>query len=157
MVSFSGKAVMHDPFAMRPFFGYNVGDYFQHWLDFQKTPGLKLPKIFHVNWFRTDDQDEFLWPGFGENTRVLDWVLKRCDGDDVAQMSPIGLIPKEGSLKLDGLEKPVDTKALFEIPKDFWLEEVEDIRKYFDDQINDDLPPDVASELDRLEERIRAM
>ncbi len=154
---FKGKAIMHDPFAMRPFFGYNVGHYFQHWLNFQQKPGLKLPKMFHVNWFRTSDQGKFLWPGFGENTRVLDWILKRCDGEDIAQNSPIGLVPKEGSLNVDGLDKPVDMQALFNISKDFWMEEVQDIRKYFDDQINNDLPKDITSELNSLEERVKAM
>ena len=148
---------MHDPFAMRPFFGYNVGHYFQHWLDFQQKPGLQLPKMFHVNWFRTSEQGKFLWPGFGENTRVLDWILKRCDGEDVAQNSPIGLVPKEGSLNVDGLDEPLDMKALFNTPKDFWMEEVQEIKKYFEDQINDDLPKDISTELNSLEDRIKAM
>ncbi|XP_033626346.1 phosphoenolpyruvate carboxykinase, cytosolic [GTP]-like isoform X2 [Asterias rubens] len=154
---FKGKAIMHDPFAMRPFFGYNVGHYFQHWLDFQQKPGLQLPKMFHVNWFRTSEQGKFLWPGFGENTRVLDWILKRCDGEDVAQNSPIGLVPKEGSLNVDGLDEPLDMKALFNTPKDFWMEEVQEIKKYFEDQINDDLPKDISTELNSLEDRIKAM
>ena len=82
-----GKVIMHDPFAMRPFFGYNFGHYLAHWLSFQKKANLQLPKIFHVNWFRKDAQSgEFLWPGFGENCRVLDWVPRRCDGQDVAQV-----------------------------------------------------------------------
>lgn len=77
---------MHDPFAMRPFFGYNFGHYLKHWLSFEKKDGLKLPHIFHVNWFRKDDNNKFLWPGFGENSRVLDWICRRVDGEDVAQV-----------------------------------------------------------------------
>lgn len=83
-----GKAIMHDPFAMRPFFGYNFGHYLAHWLSFQEKEGLQLPKIFHVNWFRKDAKTgEFLWPGFGENCRVLDWICRRVDGEDVAQVN----------------------------------------------------------------------
>lgn len=81
---------MHDPMAMRPFFGYNTGDYFAHWLHFAKNPKLKLPKIFMVNWFRTDENGKFLWPGFGENARVLEWILQRCENQDVARESAIG-------------------------------------------------------------------
>ena len=82
-----GKVIMHDPFAMRPFFGYNFGHYLQHWLNFEKKPNLRLPKIFHVNWFRKGEtSNQFLWPGFGENSRVLDWICRRVDGDDIAQV-----------------------------------------------------------------------
>ena len=79
--------IMHDPFAMRPFFGYNFGDYLAHWLSFGDKPDLKLPKIFHVNWFRKGANGEFLWPGFGENCRVLDWICRRIDGEDCAVVS----------------------------------------------------------------------
>lgn len=82
---YKGKVIMHDPFAMRPFFGYNFGHYLDHWLSFGQKPGLSLPKIFHVNWFRKDEETgKFLWPGFGENCRVLDWVIRRVDGEDIA-------------------------------------------------------------------------
>ena len=81
---------MHDPMAMRPFFGYNTGEYLKHWLSFADKPKLKLPKIFNVNWFRTDDNGKFLWPGFSENSRVLEWILQRCDGEDVARECPVG-------------------------------------------------------------------
>ena len=91
---------MHDPFAMRPFFGYNFGDYLQHWLSFADDPKNKLPKIFHVNWFRKDKNGKFLWPGFGDNSRVLDWILKRINDENVAQRTPVGWVPKPGSLDL---------------------------------------------------------
>ena len=87
---------MHDPMAMRPFMGFNFGQYLQHWLDLEQ-PGRHMPKIFHVNWFRLSEQGgKFLWPGFGENIRVIDWMFKRCNGEDVAEPSPIGLLPKPG-------------------------------------------------------------
>lgn len=92
---FKGKQIMHDPMAMRPFMGYNFGHYLNHWLSMEK-PGRKLPKIFHVNWFRTNDKGKFMWPGFGENIRVIDWILQRCAGADVADASPIGFLPKKG-------------------------------------------------------------
>ncbi|XP_038050392.1 phosphoenolpyruvate carboxykinase, cytosolic [GTP]-like [Patiria miniata] len=152
-----GKKVMHDPFAMRPFFGYNIGDYIQHWLNFKDKPGLKLPKIFHVNWFRVDDHGEFLWPGFGENVRVLDWIMKRCNGDDVADKTPVGYVPKKGTIDTSGFEKPVDMDALLHLPKEFWLNEVEENRKYFEEQIGTDLPQGLKDELHALEERVKAM
>lgn len=116
---------MHDPFAMRPFFGYNFGHYLSHWLSMRsKTSADKLPKIFHVNWFRKSKEGKFLWPGFGDNCRVLEWILRRCDGETCYEESPIGLLPTRGSLNLDGLNEKVDLEQLFDIPKDFWLKEV---------------------------------
>ena len=85
-----GKVLLHDPFAMRPFFGYNFGHYLNHWVNIQSRPGLKLPKIFHVNWFRKDSEGKFIWPGFGENSRVLEWIFKRVEGQDIAETTPIG-------------------------------------------------------------------
>lgn len=100
---FKGKKVVHDPFSMRPFFGYNFGDYMKHWIDMKK-PSRTMPKIFMVNWFRKDDiTEEYLWPGFGENIRVLEWIFDRCDNkQDSAEITPIGYIPKTTSLHLDG-------------------------------------------------------
>lgn len=153
----AGKVVMHDPFAMRPFFGYNFGHYLQHWLNFGKRSGLRLPKIFHVNWFRKNTAGKFIWPGFGENCRVLDWICRRIDNEDCADKSAIGMVPKEGSLHLEGLEDGVDMNELFHLPKEFWSTEVQEIRKYFDEQVNEDLPKEVATELDKLEERVQQM
>lgn len=150
-----GKVIMHDPFAMRPFFGYNFGHYLSHWLSMEKRQNVKLPRVFHVNWFRKDSQGNFLWPGFGENSRVLDWIFRRINNEDVAQESPVGYIPKPDSLNLEGLKEKVNMNELFHIPKDFWLQEVKEIRKYFDEQVNSDLPKEVAAELQKLEERIK--
>ncbi|XP_068119624.1 phosphoenolpyruvate carboxykinase, cytosolic [GTP]-like [Hyperolius riggenbachi] len=151
-----GKVIMHDPFAMRPFFGYNFGRYLTHWLSMEHLPSARLPKIFHVNWFRKDKQGNFLWPGYGENIRVLEWMFNRINGEDCAKKTPIGYIPAEGSLNLKGLGE-INMKELFNISKDFWEDEVEDIRKYFDDQVNADLPYEIEGELDSLEERLKQL
>ena len=86
-----------DPFAMLPFCGYHMADYFQHWLNIGERDGAKLPKVFHVNWFRKDDDGKFLWPGFGENSRVLAWIFRRCDGEAEAETTPIGCVPEAGA------------------------------------------------------------
>ncbi|KAK7113883.1 phosphoenolpyruvate carboxykinase, cytosolic [GTP]-like isoform X2 [Littorina saxatilis] len=152
------KQIMNDPFAMRPFFGYNFGDYLSHWLSFGKqSEELQLPKIFHVNWFRKDSNGKFLWPGFGENCRVLDWVLQRCNGEDVFVDTPIGRLPKYDSLNLQGLDKPVDLDALFHLPREFWENEVNAVYKYFDEQVNEDLPKEIMAELKALEARVGAL
>ncbi|XP_077109245.1 phosphoenolpyruvate carboxykinase, cytosolic [GTP] [Ranitomeya variabilis] len=151
-----GKVIMHDPFAMRPFFGYNFGRYLAHWLSMEHLPSMKLPKIFHVNWFRKDRQGSFLWPGYGENIRVLEWMFNRINGEDCATQTPIGYIPAEGSLNLKGLGD-VNMEELFEISKDFWEHEVKDIRKYFDDQVNADLPYEIDWELNSLAERLKQL
>lgn len=179
----AGKAVMHDPFAMRPFLGYNFGHYLQHWLDMEARPGVRLPKVFHVNWFRKadDGRGAFLWPGFGENARVLDWILRRLDGEDVARDSAVGLLPRADSLRLDGLQSPVDVDQLFSLPRDFWLQEVriqppsptppaylqickrclrlqvQQIDKYFKEEVGQDLPAAIAEELRDLADRVRQL
>ncbi|XP_049789355.1 phosphoenolpyruvate carboxykinase [GTP]-like isoform X1 [Schistocerca nitens] len=152
-----GKVVMHDPFAMRPFFGYNFGHYLSHWLSMDARKGAKLPKIFHVNWFRKSSEGKFLWPGFGENSRVLDWILRRIENEDIAEQTAIGYIPKSGTLRLDGLSEKVNLEELFRIPKDFWLQEVHDVEKYFREQVGKDLPSAIAEELNRLRERVQTM
>lgn len=148
--------IMHDPFAMRPFFGYNFGDYLQHWLSMENRSS-NLPKIFHVNWFRKNSEGKFLWPGFGENSRVLDWILKRLDNEDCATDTPIGLIPAANSLNLDGLQEKVNVEELFSLEKDFWLEEVFAIEKYFKEQVGKDLPAQVEEQLRQLKKRVEAM
>ncbi|XP_065369358.1 phosphoenolpyruvate carboxykinase [GTP]-like [Calliphora vicina] len=148
-----GKEIMHDPFAMRPFFGYNFGDYLQHWLSMESRGNV--PKIFHVNWFRKGNDGKFLWPGFGDNSRVLDWIFRRVDGEDSYKDSPIGLLPADDSINTDGLAGKVDLKQLFHLPKDFWQQEVADIEKYFKAQIGSHLPKDINNELQGLKERIK--
>ncbi|XP_063218328.1 phosphoenolpyruvate carboxykinase [GTP], mitochondrial-like isoform X2 [Bacillus rossius redtenbacheri] len=152
-----GKVIMHDPFAMRPFFGYNFGQYLAHWCSMERRGGSKMPKIFHVNWFRKDSQGRFLWPGYGENCRVLDWVLRRVEGEDIALGSAVGLLPKPGSLRLDGLRETPDLQQLFSLPKSFWAQEVEDIGRYFEQQVGEDLPGEISEELQALRQRIAQM
>ncbi|MEP7096588.1 MAG: phosphoenolpyruvate carboxykinase (GTP) [Dokdonella sp.] len=121
-----------DSMAMKPFCGYNYGDYFAHWLSFDK-PGAKLPKIFHVNWFRKGANGKFLWPGFGDNLRVLEWIIDRCKGDAGAEETPIGFVPGQRDLHLDGLA--IDDAALDEllhVDPVGWRAEVADIGKYLD-------------------------
>ncbi|XP_076358104.1 phosphoenolpyruvate carboxykinase, cytosolic [GTP]-like isoform X2 [Tachypleus tridentatus] len=148
-----GKLIMHDPFAMRPFFGYNFGHYLQHWLSFAKKPGLRLPKIYHVNWFRKSAEGKFLWPGFGENCRVLDWICRRADGEPSVVETPIGYVPTEDAINVKGLP-PINMKDLLHVPKDFWQSEVKEIREYFEEQLPNDLPPEVQDELHKLEVRV---
>ncbi|KAJ8259226.1 hypothetical protein COCON_G00182380 [Conger conger] len=152
-----GKVIMHDPFAMRPFFGYNFGQYLSHWLSMAKRPRAKLPKIFHVNWFRKSPSGGFLWPGFGENIRVLEWVFRRLDGKAGAQPSAVGLLPAPGALNLSGLEEPVDQEELFSLRKGFWEQEAREIRAYFQTQVNSDLPAEVERQLDLLEQRVHRL
>lgn len=150
-----GKMIMHDPFAMRPFFGYNFGDYLKHWLSMEKKEGVSLPKIFHVNWFRKNSNKQFIWPGFGENARVLEWIFHRVNGADCADKTAIGLVPKNDSINLEGLTEKVDMKELFSLPKEFWEQEVRDIKAYFDKQLPQDLPEEIAEELSKLEDRVK--
>jgi phosphoenolpyruvate carboxykinase (GTP) len=119
-----------DSMAMKPFCGYNFADYFSHWLSFDK-PGAKLPKIFHVNWFRKGPEGKFLWPGFGDNMRVLEWILGRCDGTEGAEEVPIGFVPRAGDLNLDGLDVPhSNIDSLLHIDTDGWIDEYESIGEY---------------------------
>lgn len=153
----TGKAIVHDPMAMRPFFGYNFGNYLKHWLEIEeqcdKLEGT-LPKIFHVNWFRKGKDGKFLWPGFGENSRIIDWIMKRLDGYDCYENTPIGRIPTSESLKLDHLRDEVKLDELFSIERDFWLKEVEEIQKYYHDQVGDDLPNEIQHQLNNLRKRV---
>ena len=153
-----GKMIMHDPFAMRPFFGYNFGHYLQHWLSMEDRTTKSMPKIFHVNWFRKNEKGKFIWPGFGENIRVIDWIMQRIDGCDVAHESAVGLVPHSDAINMSGLEKEeVDMDELFSLPKEFWQQEVRDINKYFQQQVGEDLPNEISEELRKLEKRIEKM
>lgn len=140
----------HDPFAMLPFCGYNMGDYFGHWLEMgQKIK--KLPKIYTVNWFRKDATGNFVWPGFGDNIRVLKWIFERTEGEGEADTSPIGNVPAKGALDLSGLE--VDEEALFAIDNNEWKKEVEEMRHYLA-QFGARLPQGITDQLDQLEKRV---
>lgn len=157
---FKGKIILHDPFSMRPFFGYNFGRYINHWLSFAKKPGLKLPPIFHVNWFRKNDEGKFMWPGFGDNIRVLEWIFRRVDGDDsCAVHSPIGYLPKEDAINLTGLEdyKPLNMKALLHVDKKFWQEEIKEIRTFLEKEVADDLPHEITHEMDVIAKELAAL
>lgn len=147
-----GKMIMHDPFAMRPFFGYNFGEYINHWLSFADKPGLQLPQIFHVNWFKKQD-GKFIWPGFGENSRVLEWIFDRTTGSDNSVTSPVGLLPKDGSINTDGLGA-VDMEELFRLDKEEWTAECGAIEKYFSEQIPHDTPAKIVDQLEGLRERV---
>jgi phosphoenolpyruvate carboxykinase (GTP) len=145
---------MHDPFAMRPFFGYNFGNYLSHWLSFGKKEGLHLPKIYHVNWFLKDQEtSEFLWPGFGENIRVIDWIFRRLTNDVSQQASArqtsIGLVPDQTNS--NGIRGKHVNPALLEISKGFWIKECNAIRNYLQEYVNDHLPDEIISELNALE------
>ena len=147
--------VRRDPFAMLPFIGYHVGDYLKHWLDMGKRSNeALLPKIYYVNWFRKDDKGDFLWPGFGHNSRVLKWIFERCDGVAPAHMTPIGNLPTEESIDVRGL--PMKHEALEELLKvdhDAWLDEVKSLRSYYE-TIGPKLPNKLVEELDKLEQRL---
>lgn len=142
--------VRRDPMAMKPFVGYNMATYWGHWLEMGKKLGDKAPKIFHVNWFRKDDEGHFMWPGFGDNMRVLLWILNRCAGKVDAVESEIGYLPKPEDIDLTGLEdENVDIEGLLTIDKKVWLEDVANIEEYFA-QFGDKLPKEMADELAKL-------
>jgi phosphoenolpyruvate carboxykinase (GTP) len=146
----------HDPMAMLPFCGYNMADYWSHWLEIGRREGAKLPRVFHVNWFRKNDAGEFLWPGFGENSRVLAWVFRRCEGTAKAHETPVGHIPKAEDLDLDGLDLgKEDLAILLSVDTEGWLEELPKLREYYS-QFGDRLPAEIARELDSMEEALKA-
>ncbi len=145
-----------DPMAMLPFCGYNMASYFGHYLKIGQRPGAKLPRIFYVNWFRTDDNGKFLWPGYGENSRVLKWVFERCDGAGKAVDTPIGRLPAKGALDLKGLDiPPANMDKLLHVDVDGWLAEVPSIREHFA-KFGSHLPEGMKQETDKLEQRLQA-
>jgi phosphoenolpyruvate carboxykinase (GTP) len=144
-----------DPMAMLPFCGYNMGDYFKHYLDIGKTPTARLPKIFYVNWFRTDENGKFLWPGYGENSRVLKWVFERCDGQAHANDTAIGRMPSPNDLDRQGLDvSDADLAKILSVDTEGWLAEVPLIRHHFE-KFGDHLPKGMTEEVDKLEERLK--
>ena len=150
----------HDPMAMKPFIGYNVGDYWAHWLEMGEKLGDKAPKIFNVNWFRQDENGNFMWPGFGDNMRVLDWIIKRCEGKVDAVETPIGYLPKVGDINLTGIEDEVTPeveKHLLSVDIDLWKKEIAEMRRYYNDDIKakgGNVPQKLYEELDMIEERL---
>jgi phosphoenolpyruvate carboxykinase (GTP) len=141
-----------DPMAMKPFCGYNFADYFSHWLSFDKA-GAKLPKIFHVNWFRKGDDGRFLWPGFGDNLRVLEWMIGRVDGKADAVETPIGHLPTVADLNLEGIELDEEARAkLFGFEKSGWQAEFASIGEYLDEY-----GPRMPQALKDEQQRIAAM
>ena len=150
-----------DPMAMLPFCGYHMGDYFAHWLKMGEQGGARdgdwgtLPRIFYVNWFRKSDDGRWLWPGFGENSRVLKWIFERCDGTAGARETPIGLLPEEGALDTDGLDVPAaDLAELLRVDDKGWLAEVPLIEEHFA-QFGDKLPQGLHDELAALVARLK--
>src|SRR5262250_3236342 len=143
-----------DPMAMLPFCGYNMGDYFAHWLRIGKTAGARMPRIYFVNWFRKDEKGKFLWPGYGENSRVLKWIFERCDGKTGAVDTPIGRLPRPEDLDTSGLDLPAGNLAtLLSVDVDGWLEEIPLIRDHFH-KFGTHLPQGLERELNALEDRL---
>ncbi len=146
--------VRRDPMAMLPFCGYNMGDYFQHWLDIGKDVGNKVPKIFHVNWFRLDNEGHFEWPGFGENLRVLLWILDRCDNKVDAVETPIGYLPKHEDISLEGIDVSKETlKDLLSVDKKLWLDDATAVEEFYG-KIGETLPKELKEELAKLKKRL---
>ncbi len=145
--------VRRDPMAMRPFVGYNMADYFQHWYDMGKKIS-NPPKIFNVNWFRLDDEGNFMWPGFGDNMRVLNWILDRCEDKVSAVETEIGFVPNKEDLQLDGLDMDDATiTELLSIDRDAWKEDLANQREFFA-QFGDKLPKEIKESMDKLEENL---
>jgi phosphoenolpyruvate carboxykinase (GTP) len=141
--------------AMLPFMGYNVGDYCQHWIDLGKNSDeSKLPKIFFVNWFRRGDDGRFLWPGFGENSRVLKWIIERVEGKAGGVATPIGIVPDAGALDVNGLDvDDVDVADALAVHADEWRAELPQIEEWFE-FIGEKLPTGVRDEFEALKQRL---
>ena len=147
--------VRRDPMAMYPFCGYHMGDYFEHWLSMGKRMA-KPPKIFNVNWFRTDEQGKYLWPGYGENLRVIEWILDRCRGEADAMKTPIGYVPIFESLDLNGINVTYEAlNKLLAVDREAWFEETDDVASFFQ-QFGNRLPKTLWDQLEALRQRLRA-
>ncbi len=147
--------VRRDPMAMLPFCGYHMADYFQHWLDMGKKLGDKAPKIFNVNWFRTDDEGNFVWPGFGDNMRVLNWIIDRCEGKADATETAIGYVPKPEDIDLTDLDMDMATlKDILTVDKGIWSKEAEEIEQHYK-KFGDKLPAELRRQLDALKANLK--
>lgn len=149
--------VRRDPMAMLPFCGYNMGDYFKHWIEMGELLGDKAPKIFNVNWFRVDEDGHFIWPGFGDNLRVLEWMLKRCDGEVDAVETAIGYVPKAEDINIEGLDDfSIETlKGILEVDNAKWAKEAAGVEEFYT-KFGDKLPAELRAELDGLKARVQA-
>ena len=148
--------VRRDPMAMRPFVGYNMGDYFNHWIEMGKKITNK-PQIFNVNWFRTDDEGNFIWPGFGDNLRVLEWIIKRCENEVDAQETAIGYLPYAKDINIEGLEGEVtldSLKSILEVEKELWQEDAKGIEEFYA-KFGDKIPAVLAEELATLKKNVQ--
>ena len=148
--------VRRDPMAMLPFCGYHMGDYWAHWIEMGEKLGDKAPKIFNVNWFRTDEEGHFIWPGFGDNLRVLEWILARCEDKVGAKETAIGYVPNAEDINIDGL-KDFDRetlKGILEVDKDLWTSELDGIREFYA-KFGDKLPAELKAQLDGLASRLK--
>ncbi len=157
--------VRRDPMAMIPFCGYAMGDYFQHWLDMENIAEV-MPKIFHVNWFTLDENGNFMWPGFGDNFRILEWIIKRCEGAVDAVETAIGYVPKAEDINLEGLDYEIceghkfgldDLQSILTIDKAAWLEDFENIKEFYATKIGDKLPEALQAEYDAQLARLQNM
>ena len=146
--------IRYDPFAMLPFCGYHMADYFQHWFDMGDRLGSKAPRIFYVNWFRKSRDGKWLWPGFGENSRVLKWMCERVDGKAGAQKTPIGFVPNESDLDLRGMDVPQDNiRELLKVDSEAWKAELPKMEKFFA-QFGDRLPKRLRNQFEELRKRL---
>ena len=146
--------VRRDPMAMLPFCGYHMGDYFAHWIEMGKVLGDKAPKIFNTNWFRLDEEGHFIWPGFGDNLRVLEWILKRCEGEVDAKETAIGYVPNADDINLEGLDLDKATlESILEVDNDVWAEEAKGIEEFYG-KFGDKLPQELKDQLNSLKERL---
>lgn len=150
--------VRRDPMAMRPFIGYDCGTYFNHWIEIGKTlDPEKAPKIFNVNWFRKDDDGNFMWPGFGDNLRVLEWIIKRCEDKVDAVETPIGFMPKAEDINIEGLEDEVtldSLKSMLSVDKGLWREEVAGIEDFYE-SLGDTVPAELKANLEMLKKNVQ--
>ncbi len=147
--------VRRDPMAMLPFCGYHMGDYFAHWLAMGEKLGDKAPKIFNVNWFRTDDEGNFIWPGFGDNMRVLNWIIDRCEGKADADETAIGYVPKAEDIDLTDLDFDIETlKSILAVDKDIWTKEAEEIEEHYK-KFGDKLPAQLREQLENLKAALK--
>ena len=154
--------VRRDPMAMLPFCGYHMGDYFQHWLDMGKKAD-NLPKIFNVNWFRLDEDGNFIWPGFGDNFRVLEWILARCDGTVDAKETEIGYVPYAEDISLEGMDYEIapghpftkaDLEGILQVEKDYWKDDAASLEEFYA-KLGDKLPQELRASLEQLKKNLQ--